>query len=225
MRHPVREIGSRKGIGARVLGTYEMELHPIVEEICTREHDLVVHVGAGEGFYVIGLALRKPRTPAKAFEADEEVQGGLVANLALNGVSERVEIKGRCELNDLEPCLAGANSPLLIMDVEGAELTLLDPLAVPSLAKTEILVEIHDFASADIAPAIQGRLRDTHEVTEIWSRERTADDLPPGLMRWLSPVLPTRGVRWMDEGRGGKMRWFHARPKSTVSATDAPQVV
>ncbi len=214
MRHPAREVGSGKGIGARILGTYEMELWEIVADLCDRPHDGIVNIGAAEGYYAIGLALLKPNSRTVAFEADPEIAACLHANVRLNGVEERIRLADLCTLDDLRAELTGLHQPLVLIDVEGAERELLDPAKIPALVRSEVLVEIHDFAGPEIGAEIAARFQPTHQLTEVWTRNRTVHDIPPGVFHWLSHLLPGHGVRFLDEGRGTRMRWFHLRPLS-----------
>ncbi len=158
MRHPAREIGSAKGIGARVLGTYECELWPQVEELCRRSHDGMVTVGAAEGYYTVGLARRKPGVPIWAFEADEAIRAALEVNLKLNGVEGQVRVAGRCELAELVAALDGLQNPLVIVDIEGGERELLDPEKSPALRKADILVEVHDFVDGSIGNILKAHV-------------------------------------------------------------------
>jgi len=52
----------------KLLGCYEMECNPFIEEICRRDYDQVINIGAAEGYYAVGLAMRMPRTRIIAFE-------------------------------------------------------------------------------------------------------------------------------------------------------------
>jgi hypothetical protein len=212
MRHPAREIGSGKGIGARILGTYEMELWGIVEDLCQRPHDGIVNIGAAEGYYTIGLALRKPDSRTIAYEAEPEIAEALRTNVRLNAVEDRIRLAGLCQLEDLRAALADLRQPLVLIDVEGAERHLLDPVKIPALTRSEILAEIHDFVDPQIGAEITARFQATHRITEVWTQPRTERDIPPGLFRWLAKFMADRGVRFLDEGRGTKMRWFHLRP-------------
>jgi hypothetical protein len=213
MRHPAREVGSAKGIGARILGTYECELREIVEELCRRPHARIINIGAGEGYYAIGFALRLPGAAIHAFEADPETRRCLEENVRSNSVESRVHIQGECGVAELASTLADGLRSLVVIDAEGAELGLLDPVLIPALIEAEILVEIHDFVSADIGSEIARRFAQTHSLREIWTRPRSVGDLPAGPFRWLSFFLPGRGVRWLDEGRNQRMRWFFLDPK------------
>ena len=212
MRHPAREVGSGKGIGARVLGTYECELWPQVEELCRLSHDGMITVGAAEGYYTVGLALRKPGVPIWAFEADDAIRAALEVNLKLNGVEHQVRVAGRCEPAQLVAALDRLQHPLVIMDIEGGERELLDPEKVPALRQADILVEVHDFVDGSIGNILKARFAASHRLTEIWTRPRTDADVPPGPLRWLLPLMKRRLVRSLDEGRGCEMRWFFLEP-------------
>ena len=58
MRYVDRSVGSC--FIPKLLGTYERELAPKIERICRRQPGLVVDVGAAEGYYAVGLAMRIP---------------------------------------------------------------------------------------------------------------------------------------------------------------------
>ncbi len=58
----------------KILGTYEKELHGLIELICTEAYDLVVDVGAAEGFYACGLAYRMPQARVIAYEASPKMR-------------------------------------------------------------------------------------------------------------------------------------------------------
>ena len=47
---------------AKLLGVYEDELHPAVEDAIKRNPDLILNVGCAEGYYGIGLAARLPES-------------------------------------------------------------------------------------------------------------------------------------------------------------------
>jgi hypothetical protein len=115
---------------------------------------------------------------------------------------------------ELTAALGEGRRSLVVIDAEGSERTVLDPVLVPALGNAEILVEIHDFVSPEIGPEIARRFAGTHSLREIWTRPRTVGDLPDGPFRWLSFLLPGRGVRWLDEGRNQRMRWFFLDPKA-----------
>lgn len=196
----------------KLLGTYECELHAIVHRLIAQKPRLVVNVGAGEGYYAVGLARRLPLCHVRAFEADEHGRS-LIARVAVqNRVADRVKSGGLCTISDLADTLAQASSPWLIIDVEGAEDHLLDPVSVPSLVRTTILVEVHDFIDGTLGERLRQRFDPTHRVEELWAAERALSDLPAWL-RWTA-ITPWRRrlLHAMDEQRPNRMRWFVFTP-------------
>ena len=55
----------------KLLGIYERELTQVMEAACARQPRLIVDIGAAEGYYAVGLALRNPQATVIAFEAEE----------------------------------------------------------------------------------------------------------------------------------------------------------
>src|SRR6476659_6966695 len=54
----------------KLLGTYELELREVIESICQLGADRIVDVGAAEGYYAVGLAVRSPGSTIVGFELD-----------------------------------------------------------------------------------------------------------------------------------------------------------
>src|SRR5438132_1427624 len=51
-----------------LLGTYELELHSVLERLLERNWDRIIDIGAAEGYYAIGLSMRCPDAQCIAFE-------------------------------------------------------------------------------------------------------------------------------------------------------------
>src|ERR1700722_2566319 len=51
----------------KLLGIYERELSSFIEAACLKRPDLIVDVGAAEGYYAVGLAVRNPTAKVIAF--------------------------------------------------------------------------------------------------------------------------------------------------------------
>jgi hypothetical protein len=198
----------------KLLGTYERELRPHIEALIASAPDLVINIGAAEGYYALGLARRLKGTRVLAFESDprgRELAGRIAL---LNNLASQIEIRGFCTVADLAASLRGTERPAIVIDAEGGESELLDLKSVPDLARAIILVEVHDFISANIGDLLLRRFASSHRHEEIWTRPRTADDLP-GFTR-LTAFSPWRAqaVRSMDEQRPGAMRWFWFTPRT-----------
>ncbi len=198
-----------------ILGTYELELGPVIESLCQKPFDTIVNAGAGKGYYAVGFAIKNPLSRIIAFESDIRGRECIAKMARLNAVADRVAVKGTCDTALLADSVSGRGRCLVIMDVEGGEGVLLDPVVIPRLKECHILVELHDFIFRGIAEVISARFQASHDIAEIWSRPRTLDDFPVKTSLLTSLVLKRRFVGYMDERRPEKMRWFYLKPKGT----------
>src|SRR5262245_12927877 len=57
----------------KLLGTYEVELQPLFEQIVAASPLTVINVGAAEGYYAAGLAVRCPAACVIAYEERPEM--------------------------------------------------------------------------------------------------------------------------------------------------------
>jgi predicted RNA methylase len=195
----------------KLLGIYENELAAQVEEICRRKPGLIVDIGAAEGYYAIGLAVRNPQAKVIAFEMEPKGQAALREMSTLNEVSNRVEVRGKCEPSDLAATLENTGEPVVICDVEGYEEKLLDPQAVPALAKAAILVELHDFIIPGITKELQQRFATTHRIEHIWQQPRSRSQFP--WRTFGTMLLPKSYLDWsVSEWRPTRMAWLWMEP-------------
>lgn len=207
----------------KILGTYELELAPLVEKLCQMSFDTVIDIGAAEGYYAVGMAKSLAGAKVVAYELNPQGRALMKRMAELNGVENRVIIRGLCEAASLADDLEQGKKTLMIMDIEGSEGVFLDPFIFPALEKTHILVELHDFAIEGVGSVISRRFSDTHNITEIAAKERTIQDFPLPLAH-LGPKLPSFYVaRVMSEHRPPGMRWFYLEPKTgNTDSTSSP---
>ena len=94
---------------------------------------------------------------------------------------------------------------------------LLDPQIIPKLRKCYILVELHDFIYSEIGQIITERFKQSHKITEIWSRKRTMADFPiKKPAPFFSAILLRKYfVHLMYEYRSERMRWFYLEPQES----------
>src|SRR5262245_40199813 len=88
MKYGNRSVGS--AFIPKLIGIYERELWDVVEDACAMTPSLVIDIGAAEGYYAVGLAMRLPFTRVIAFEESESGQRALWDSVALNGLESRV---------------------------------------------------------------------------------------------------------------------------------------
>lgn len=149
----------------KLLGTYEHELASAFDEALARDYSLVVDIGAADGYYAVGFAFRNPSSRVIAFDQDPRARTELSKLAALNGVTERIEIRERCDPQDL----AGfeGKSGLMIVDCEGFEEVLLTEERIGTLEKWDFIIETHDGISPEVTSTLKQRFEKTHRVETI----------------------------------------------------------
>lgn len=202
----------------KLLGIYERELNPFIEQVCAQNFPLIVDVGAAEGYYAIGMALRNPDARVVAFEMEQKGRAALEEMAKLNGVLSRVEIRGKCKPEDLAQLLAASGRVLILCDVEGDEEILLDPEAIPALAHAPLLVEMHEFISFGISERVTKRFAATHTVRRIWQEDRHRSDFPFATL--ATRLLPRSYLDWsVNEWRPERMSWLWMEPRTPDATT------
>jgi hypothetical protein len=184
----------------KLVGSYEQETASVLEEGIACSPDLVIDVGAAEGYYAVGLARRLPGATVYAFDIDPHATR-LCRRLAeLNGVGGRVVTEGACTVEALQARLMpGA---LVICDCEGFEDELLDPNRVPGLERAQVLVELHDHLRPGISLRIKERFAKTHQVSMIPSVPRDASSA-----RQLELLSPEDRALAVNEFRPAPQQW------------------
>jgi predicted O-methyltransferase YrrM len=196
----------------KLLGIYERELVPQIESLIARRPNLVVDIGAAEGYYAIGLALRLPQARIVAFEMEMKGQIALKEMADLNGVTNQVDVRAKCEAADLAMILTDKTNAVVVCDVEGYEQLLLDPVVVPALHHAAILVELHDFIVPGITDTLKQRFETTHRIQHVWQESRSRNEFP-----WRTvgtALLPKSYLEWaVSEWRPERMSWLWMEPK------------
>jgi hypothetical protein len=165
-------------LAPKIAGTYEQELHPYLPRLLADQPDAFIDIGAAEGYYAVGAAVSNWSPRIIAFEAEPEARQSLHELMRLNNVDPiRIDLRGICTPDELNTLLAEYKRPAVIMDVDGFEALLLDPLRVPSLSRCRLLVEYHDFILRGLSDEISRRMSATHAITAIEQTGRRAEDL------------------------------------------------
>jgi len=162
----------------KLIGTYEREIAPALEHELVQAPTHVIDIGGAEGYYAVGTLLRLPNARVTVFEMSEAARQAIGELARLNGFSDRLDIRGRCGPSELEACLAETGATFAIVDVEGFEAELLDPVACPHLAQADLLVEVHDFKVKGCAERVLAHLQRTHRATIIRQSPRAISEYP-----------------------------------------------
>lgn len=193
---------------AKLLGTYEKELHPHFHRIIHCGVKTVLDVGCAEGYYAIGLALQKSVTQVSVWEslwAGREITKKLAQ---LNCVDRKIQINGVCDEATLYDAIADSeDNGFLVMDIEGGEMELLSQRVCDALRCWAFIVELHEFIRPGCGKILSERFDASHLITIVRTQERKKDDYPLKM-----PLSTSVKLLLMNEGRPGPMAWLIGIP-------------
>lgn len=216
MHYINRSFGSQ--FFPKLMGTYELELTPVLAQLATVGFDHVVVAGSAEGYYAVGMARWPKVEKVDTFEAQPEAHIALLELAELNQVAAKIEQHGLCDCSQLSMLLQRPKQTLLVVDIEGGESILLDPQMVPALREATLLVEMHECFLPGLGALIESRFAPSHEITRINALARTLDDLP-SLISAPPSFLRGAALVALDEGRPPGMYWLLLRPLATSTGT------
>jgi hypothetical protein len=209
-----QQVWGQGDLGPKLLGLYEQE---VLEKISAHQKkwDCVINLGAGDGYYGVGLVKSGLSARSICFEERDEGQAAIKRVADNNEVANRVTILGRADADFLaNPALQDIDlsRTLIIIDIEGGEFSLLTDDLLQHLKDAELIIELH------------GRFIATNPNPEAALLQRLAQyfrcDVFSMGQRDLSSITELANLgdsdRWLlcSEGRPFLMRWVYCHPIS-----------
>jgi len=151
-----------------MLGCYEHELHATMERVIADGYEKILNIGCSFGYYSVGLALRMPHVSIEAYDIDPDARAACRHMAEMNNVTDRVSVGGEFRGEDFAR-YAGKKT-LALVDIEGAERALLDPIKYPALLGMDLIIEMHDIVDRGISKLILERFSPTHECEVVRNR-------------------------------------------------------
>jgi hypothetical protein len=214
MKYPCAQSAG-SALFPKLLGSYERELHPVIEAICREDYSEIVDVGCAEGYYAVGLARRIPTARIYAYDTNPEACRLCGSMAELNGVSDWVTTGSFFDAQALK-AIPFTRKGLILSDCEGFEKQLFRKETVGLLAGCDLLVEVHDFIDITISSYIRQLFEPTHEIEVIQS----LDDIKKAQTYSFEELAPydlaTRKAL-LAEGRPAIMEWFWMRARRSGS--------
>ncbi|MCA0276800.1 MAG: hypothetical protein LCH86_12415 [Proteobacteria bacterium] len=193
---------------SKVLGSYELEVFQAVEHQISRSPNVIVNVGASEGYYAVGLKRRLPDADVYTFDIDQDSFEALDRCAKLNGVTinrlKKFDFKN--PLVDISSSAAEVR-PLFVVACEGCENGIAE-MSKSVAAVSSFIVELHDLFVPGTTERLVNFLAPSHEIKLIDQSGRFVPDFPEltGVPGPIASIL-------LDEFRGASMQWIYAVPR------------
>lgn len=196
----------------KVLGSYESELHPVINTILNKYYTDIVDIGCAEGYYAIGLGRHFPEANVYAYDINEFALKQCKKMMDANKLDKKRFVFGdECTQEKLK-LLPLSEKALIVSDCEGYELELFSESTVESLKQHDFLIETHDCINIEISTKLYSILNKTHDIKII----KSSDDILKAKY-YDYPELLTYSLKeklyLLSEERGAIMEWFYATPR------------
>lgn len=193
---------------AKLLGCYEQPLQPFIEQAIAAGYPTILNIGCAEGYYAVGMARRMPSTQVFAHDANLRALQSCAELAKKNGVSDRVKVAGLFSPADFA-AYAG-KGVLLMVDIEGAELELLNPELAPALKGIDIIMESHECLSPGVTQEMIRRFSESHQITLVQDDGQRHLDAPP---KWFVNMAHLDQLLATWEWRSGPTPWLVLKAK------------
>jgi hypothetical protein len=178
LRYPEGRVADIDAPVAKLLGTYERELHPVFGAALARGVDTFIDVGSADGYYAVGLPTADRRITTYAFDLSRSARELCAEVARLNDVRGQVRIGKRfssSSLSSIEP-----DGALMLCDIEGTEAALFEPGLVRRLRLTTVVIEVHEHVVPGLSDQLCSVFAPTHTVRRIEQAPReVSHGLPP----------------------------------------------
>jgi len=194
----------------KVLGSYEQELHSIINSLQLESYKCIIDIGCAEGYYLAGMAHM-----AREKGISIEIHGYDLNNQAVQTANKlcsmnNLEAKAHCKRYELDE--AKDDNILFIIDIEGDEFELLGRETIWRLKSCSFLVEVHEpKGSRDMLNQLCDAFSCSHNTKVINAVPRYSGDV-------LSLNLPGSKLNQLElinEGRIYGNTWLFASSKAS----------
>ncbi len=195
---------------SKYLGTYELEVqNSIIQSQKKNKKKYLINLGCGEGYHAISLTKRKVFEKFIGFESSEIAQSLLKKNLAINKMEKQSIIFRNANKNFLDNKIFQKfklKDCFFLIDIEGGEFEILNPINVKKLCKSKLIIEIHDFYRSP--KNLIKNLKKYFKLKTFSTENRNINNF-----KILEHIHDNEKWLLMSEGRPKKMEWIFCEPK------------
>jgi hypothetical protein len=205
LTYPPRRLADIDALIPKLLGVYEQEIVWVFERAIARNICAFIDVGCADGYYAVGMACASPATTTFAYDISSSARQLCADTAVASSVDGRVRIGKRFSIAAL--LSLPTTSSLLLCDIEGGEVELLDKSMAAALATTMVVVEVHEDSRPRAGDQLKEAFANTHDALTVTQQTRSRP--PAQLAQW-----PAREQsRALNEFRGPRLHWIVFEPK------------
>ena len=190
----------------KLLGSYESELHDIINRLVKVKFNNIINVGSAEGYYAIGFALKSNVDEIIAVDPFRNSKKEINSLIRKNKIKKKINFKFCLSSKRLSNWIK--TKTLILMDCEGSEAGYLKITSSTNFHKAHILCEIHDFSDhPNIGSDLINRFNRTHQIQIIKQEKRQLDKY-----RTVGNLSENEMINLLDEDRPKNNYWIYFEP-------------
>lgn len=189
----------------KLLGTYEVEIHPFVYDAIAKKPTTIINIGGGDGYYSIGFSLLFPESKIISYEGSEDERKMHNSTMNVNEV-KNCELKEFCKLESLLDLDINKDT-LIICDCEGYELEIFKDELFDKFPNFIAIIETHDINNPIITETLVSKFRSRGYITYVIENIKDSDkpllynideikDVPED-HKWFMLRERPNGMKWM----------------------------
>ena len=144
----------------KLIGSYESYLHNEIYKLLQRDYDVIINIGAADGYYAVGFSNKITNAIVYAYELNPKLREMCFQLVKLNNLSDKVKVLEKYDVNILKEY--SDKKILLICDIDGGEAKIFSEDTVDDYKNCDILVEFHDHYVPSISKIIHSHFYDSH---------------------------------------------------------------
>lgn len=209
---------SMKSVGSsfypKIIGSYEKELWPILNEMKANDYSDIIDIGCAEGYYAVGFARMFENAIIHAYDTNFEARKLCREMSVINNVEERIKIHTNCSSEILED-FNFSRKGLIICDCEGCEKNIFTHKNLENMKNCDLIIETHDFLDINISVKIKELFKNTHDLISI----KSIDDIEKAhtyKFKVLDKCTLEDKLLYLSEYRPKIMEWVICKPKKEI---------
>jgi hypothetical protein len=165
LRYPANRLPDIDAPIAKIVGRYERQLHEPLARAIHAGRDPFIDVGCAEGYYAVGLALRRRELTIHAYDHARSARSLCADLAAVNGCSEQLQLHVHCDARQLRRL--PLEHALVLADVEGAEFALFSEDTISLLGGAVVIIELHRPPDDPAVAALLARFLPSHSAERL----------------------------------------------------------
>ena len=206
----------KEDLGGLILGVYEKEVLKIIEKIKPGDYERFIDIGAADGYYACGLLFSGKIKRAICFEKSLVGQKTIKKNWIKNGSPGHLTIHSEANETTIKKISGmGDRKTLILIDIEGGEFELLSSLFIKNIAKSTIIIEVHNWVDNFLDKYVQliHRLSKYFDIEPIKAIDRQVNSI-----KTLREFTDDNRLLLASERRPCLMRFLILTPKNLNGA-------